>query len=92
MSHSKWYYGTRDGLLDSDAAAGYMFDQLGDNKKSRTGPTDCGDKFYLERNNNGRFRLLIWTFDCPQQPFGLSKVDPYKTDISKILERISAPR
>ena len=78
------YSGSRADLLATGAAAEYMFDQLGDNSGSRSGPTEFGDKFTLHRRKND-FDLLIWTFDRPQQPFGMAKVDPYDTDISEIL-------
>ena len=79
---------TRAQLVNNGFAADYMFDQLGD-KNTRSGPTEYGDNFTLERRVHGRYKLLLTLSNEAQQPYGMGKVDPYKTDISGVLEALS---
>lgn len=81
--------GTRDELISKGLCADYMFDQLGE-KKKRTGPTEYGDRFTLERRANERYKIELRLGNEAKIPYGMrSTADPYQTDISDILEQIS---
>ncbi len=77
---------TRDQLINSGFAAQYMFNQLGD-KNTRSGPTEYGDSFTLERRGYGRYKLLLRHRPDAQNPYGMANIDPYETDISAILKQ-----
>ena len=79
--------GTRDELIESNLAADYMFDQLGDGN-TRKGSTEYGDRFNLERRANGLFNLSLSLRTEAKHPYGMGKIDPYETDITDILNQI----
>ena len=79
----------RNELIRNGWAADYMFEQMGE-KNTRTGPTEHGDQFHLARKSGGRFAFNLWLFNEAKNSFAMRAVDPYDTDISDILERISA--
>ena len=83
--------GTRAELIRCGVAHDYMFEQLGKHGQ-RSGPTEYGDNFRLQRLTKDSFKLTVYLSNTARNPYGMSKVDPYETDISDILERIAAPR
>ena len=80
--------GTRDELINSKLCADYMFDQLGE-KNARSGPTEYGDRFTLQRRSNQRYQITLWLRPKARKPHGMASVDIYQTDISALLKQIS---
>ncbi len=81
--------GTRAELVDSGVIGDYAFDGLG-KSGSRSACDEFGNKYELKKTGKSRFRLRLRIRSEPEKPYGMAKTDPYKTDISEILERISA--
>ena len=84
-----WAKGTRAELIESGLAAEYMFDMLGD-KNTKGARTEYGDIYSIGRCWHGRYSLKLELLPEPKNPHGMGYIDPYDTDISGILERISA--
>lgn len=80
--------GTRNELISSKLCADYMFDQLGE-KNARSGPTEYGDRFTLERRSNQQYQITLWLKPKARKPHGMASVDIYQTDISALLKQIS---
>lgn len=81
--------GTRAELIACGVADDYMFEQLGE-QGQRSGPTEYGDKFRLQRLGKDRFELRVYLNEVAENPYGMSKIDPYDTDISDIMARVQA--
>ncbi len=81
--------GTRAELVDSGVIGDYAFDGLG-KSGSRSACDEFGNKYQLKKKGKTRFELRLEICSEPEKPYGMAKADPYKTDISEILERISA--
>ena len=81
--------GTRAELVDSGVIGVYAFDGLG-KSGVRSACDEFGNKYELKKTGKSRFRLRLRIRSEPEKPYGMAKADPYKTDISEILERISA--
>lgn len=81
--------GSKDDLIACGVAGEYMFDQLGD-QNSRQGSTEYGDNFHLIRRSQQRYKLTLWMEHKPRQPWGIGNIKYSDTDISDILEKISA--
>ncbi len=81
--------GTRAELVDSGVIGDYAFDGLG-KSGSRSACDEFGNKYQLKKKGKVRFELRLQICSEPEKPYGMAKADPYKTDISEILERISA--
>lgn len=81
--------GTRAELVNSGVIGDYVFDQLGKSGVKR-GCDEFGNNYRLAKKGKSRFELEFEIFSEPQKPYGMAKADPYKTDITEILERISA--
>ena len=77
----------RSELIRNGSAADYMFEQMGE-QNSRVGGTEYGDQFDLVRKSGDRFKLKLRLFREAVNPFRLRAVDPYQTDISKILASV----
>ena len=83
--------GTRAELLECGVAADYMFEQLAE-QGQRSGPTEYGDSFKLQRLGSGTFELNVYFHEDAKKPYGMSKIDPYDTDISDILARLGGAK
>ena len=81
--------GTRAELVNSGVIGGYAFDRLG-KSGVRSACDEFGNKYQLRKTGKDKFRLRFHISSEPEKPYGMAKADPYKTDISEILERISA--
>ncbi len=82
--------GTRPELVDSGVIGDYAFDRLGKISGSRSACDEFGNKYNLKKKGKARFELGLQIRSEPEKPHGMAKADPYETDISEILERISA--
>jgi hypothetical protein len=81
-------YGTREDLIKDGIAGEYMFDALGD-KKKKSARTEYGDAYTIARSYEDAIMLKIQLRSFPRNPHGMTKVDPYDTDIGEILDRFS---
>ncbi len=81
--------GTRAELVDSGVIGDYAFDGLG-KSGSRSSCDEYGNQYELRKASKGRFQLRLHITDEPKKPYGMTKVDPYDTDISDILARVQA--
>ncbi len=83
------FVGTRTELVDSGVIGDYAFDGIG-KSGSRSACDEFGNKYQLKKKGKTRFELRLEICSEPAKPYGMAKADPYDTDISEILERISA--
>jgi hypothetical protein len=83
------FVGTRAELVDSGVIGDYAFDGLG-KSGSRSACDEFGNKYRLQKKGKVRFELRLEIRSEPQKPYGMAKADPYKTDITDILESITA--
>ena len=81
--------GTSAELVDSGVIGEYVFGLLG-KSGTKSSCDEYGNQYELRKASKGRFQLRLHITDEPKKPYGMTKVDPYDTDISDILARVQA--